>query len=143
MKLLHALTLAAALGACAQPRIDPRDEIWNRHMDALEAQRQAGKITDVQAASSARDKSRELFNDPYMDEVWAYRVMLAGQLERGEIKPDQAAYLDQKKVNEVAERMEAKLGRERAQREQQRALNRPPPPTTITCTRDALGTVCR
>jgi hypothetical protein len=125
---------AIALTACVTvQQSDPQQEAFDQHLAVIGAQLDAGMITRKQAAASARDKARQVFSDPYMDELWAYRVMLADQVERGQTTVNQAAYLDERKVNEIMERL-------RTSAPQQRALFRP----TVTCRPDGYGGVrCR
>lgn len=124
------LAVLVLLGGCATPGPDPRDAEFARHSDWVQEQIGAGKMSRRDGAISARDKSRELgIADGYTEEVWAYRVMIGGQVDRGEITPDQAAYLDQQKVNDVLRRVSASA---------------PPPPKPIfspavTCKPDGYG----
>jgi hypothetical protein len=115
------------------PAPDPRDEAFQQHLGSLAAQMDAGSMTRKEAAVSARDRARALFGDPYMDELWSYRVVLAEQVEKGQTTVDQAAYLDQQKVNEIMERLKVAPPA-------QRRLFQP----AVTCRPDGYGGVrCR
>jgi hypothetical protein len=94
------------LSSCATaPQSDPKWDEFERHMARVSARQKAGQITQREAAVSALEKLRALnMNDPYLEEAWAYRVMLAGKVERTEITDDEAAYLDTQKVNELTDR---------------------------------------
>lgn len=122
------------LAGCARaPAPDPRDEAFQQHLGSLAAQMDAGSMTRREAAVSARDRARTLFGDPYMDELWSYRVVLAEQVEKGQTTVDEAAYRDQQKVNEIMERLKV------APPAQRRAFQ-----PAVTCRPDGYGGVrCR
>lgn len=86
---------------------DDRDDAFQAYLSTLAAEMDAGKMTRKQAAVSAKARAHQLFGDPYMDELWAYRVVLADQVERGQTTLEQASYLDERKVNELMERVKA------------------------------------
>lgn len=131
MRPLPMLVLLAALSGCAHtPRPDPRDTAFNQHLAMLDAKITGGEMTRKQAATSARDRSRELFGDPLMDELWSYRVFLADEMESGRMTPENAAYLDTAKVNQI-------MGRAKVAPAVGQAVFRP----TVTCRTDLLGVV--
>lgn len=102
------LLLALLVGCARSPARDVRDDAFQQQLSVIGEQMDAGKLTRKQAAAAARDRAREIFNDPYMNELWSYRVVLADQVERGETTLEQAAYLDERKVNEIIERQTAR-----------------------------------
>lgn len=105
MRALCVAALISLSGCATEPQVDLRDEAFEQHLAALAEQMDAGKMTRKEAAMSARDKANALFADPYMNELWSYRVVLAEQVEKGQTSVAQAAYLDQQKINEIMERV--------------------------------------
>lgn len=127
------VVIVQILSCASAPVPDARDDAFDQHLSAIGQQLEAGTITRRHAAASARDKARELFADPYMEELWSYRVALADQVEKGRISLDQAAYLDQQKVNEIMERLKTSP-----------AARAPAFRPTMTCRPDGYGGVrCR
>lgn len=134
MKLVLIAVAAVALTSCARAPVNPRDDAFDQHLAWLGAQMESGQITRKQAAVSAREKAKALFRDPYMDELWSYRIYLSDEVERKAMTVEQASYLDDKKVNEIIERLKIASAQDRSNRP---TFFRP----TTTCRPDGYGGV--
>lgn len=137
--VIRYLFVLLMLSGCATaPKEDPRWAEFDRRMSGAEARLKAGEISKRDLAMTAVQSLQDLqINEPMMDEAWAYRVVLAGKVDRGEMTEDEARYLDTQKVNELTNRYEAT---QRARQQPRRPLFQP----AIRCRPDGYGgTVCR
>lgn len=134
------LFVLLVLGGCATPQeqSDPKWDAFESRMAPVQQQMQNGEITRRELALTALQTMRDVgLDDPGLQEVWTYRVFLAGKVDRGEMTEDEARYLDTKMVNEVADRFEAA----QRSRKQRPVINYP---RAVRCKPDGYGgAVCR
>jgi len=104
-----ALLALALFAGCATPHYtDQREDEQNLYVLQVRKQLKAGKISNKEAVVAQRNNRRTLgIADSYTEELDAYRLVLAGKMDRKELSADEAHYLEQQKVNEIIERLEA------------------------------------
>lgn len=108
MKRLLWMALLAGCASTYHP--DPREEEHNAYIAQVRKQLEAGKMSNTDAMLAVREKRRAMgISDMYTEELDAYRIMLAGKLDRGEIRKEEAAYLETQKTNELIERLEVQI----------------------------------
>ena len=79
-----------ALGACASSQERSTDS-WTAYRTQVIAQRDAGKVTPVEAQELLRAKYHALYgNDPKMDGYFAYSVNLLRSAEAGKLPMSEA-----------------------------------------------------
>jgi hypothetical protein len=87
--LLTALTLLA-LAACASTQ-ERSTQSWNDYRTQVLAERDAGKVTPVEAQELLRAKYHAMYgNDPKMDGYFAYSVNLLRSAEAGKLPMSEA-----------------------------------------------------
>jgi len=90
MRILLIVLTLLALGACASTS-ERSTQSWNNYRTQVLAERDAGKITPVEAQELLRAKYHAMYgNDPKMDGYFAYSVNLLRSAEAGKLPMSEA-----------------------------------------------------
>jgi uncharacterized protein YceK len=114
IKLL-ALMIFAVLSGCASMHQASTSTSWEKFQSETIAQRDAGKLTPVQAQLDLWSKYRELFGeDATMNGFFAYSVKLMTSVEAGKLSLEDAQALIDARQSEISTRKVAEMKRDRS-----------------------------
>jgi uncharacterized protein YceK len=114
IKLL-ALIILAVLAGCASMHQSSTSASWERFHSEIIAQRDAGKLTPLQAQLDLWSKYRELFGeDPTMNGFYAYSVKLMSSVEAGKMSLEDAQALIDARESEISTRKVAEMKRDQS-----------------------------
>ncbi|HVY08366.1 MAG TPA: hypothetical protein VHB46_20495 [Burkholderiales bacterium] len=110
---LAVLLAFVSLSACAGGPQRSTNAAFEKFQSDIIAQRDAGKITPVQAQVDLWSKYRELFGeDPNMNGFYAYSVKLMSSVEQGKMPLNEAQALIDAREQEISARHLAIVKRE-------------------------------
>ncbi|HEX4985839.1 MAG TPA: hypothetical protein VFV71_07170 [Burkholderiales bacterium] len=114
IKLL-ALVVFAVMSGCASMSQSSANATWDKFHSETMAQRDAGKLTPLQAQLDLWSKYRELFGeDATMNGFYAYSVKLMSSVEAGKIPLDEAQAMIDAREREINARKIAEAERRKA-----------------------------
>lgn len=111
IKLL-ALMIFAVISGCASMHHSSTSASWEKFHSEIIAQRDAGKLSPLQAQLDLWSKYREMFGeDSTMNGFYAYSVKLMAAAEAGKIPLDEAQVLIDTREHEISSRRIAEAER--------------------------------
>ena len=103
------------LSACASMDQRSTRASWNKLHSEIIAQRDAGKLTPLQAQLDLWSKYREMFGeDATMNGFYAYSVKLMSSVEAGKLSLEDAQALIDARENEISTRKIAEMKRDQS-----------------------------
>ena len=103
------------LSACAGMHQAPTSASWDKLHSEIIAQRDAGKLTPLQAQLDLWSKYREMFGeDATMNGFFAYSVKLMSSVEAGKLSLEDAQALIDARENEISTRKVAEMKRDQS-----------------------------
>ena len=112
---LIAILSLMLLSACASMHQAPTSASWDKLHSEIIAQRDAGKLTPLQAQLDLWSKYREMFGeDPTMNGFFAYSVKLMSSVEAGKLSLEDAQALIDARENEISTRKVAEIKRDQS-----------------------------
>ena len=112
--MLVALMFLVLLSGCASMRQSSTSAAWERYHSEIIAQRDAGKLTPLQAQLDLWSKYREMFGeDATMNGFYAYSVKLMSSVETGKLSLEEAQALIDARESEISTRKLADMKRDR------------------------------
>lgn len=101
--------------ACASMHQAPTSASWDKLHSEIIAERDAGKLTPLQAQLDLWSKYREMFGeDPTMNGFFAYSVKLMSSVEAGKLSLADAQALIDARENEISTRKVAEMKRDQS-----------------------------
>lgn len=101
--------------ACASMHQAPTSASWDKLHSEIIAERDAGKLTPLQAQLDLWSKYREMFGeDPTMNGFFAYSVKLMSSVEAGKLSLEDAQALIDARENEISTRKVAEMKRDQS-----------------------------
>lgn len=101
--------------ACASMHQAPTSASWHKLHSEIIAERDAGKLTPLQAQLDLWSKYREMFGeDPTMNGFFAYSVKLMSSVEAGKLSLEDAQALIDARENEISTRKVAEMKRDQS-----------------------------
>ena len=112
---LSAILSLMLLSACASMQQAPTSASWDKLHSEIIAQRDAGKLTPLQAQLDLWSKYREMFGeDATMNGFYAYSVKLMSSVEAGKLSLEDAQALIDARENEISTRKVAEMKRDQS-----------------------------
>ena len=111
--MMIAVLALVSLSACAGGPQRSTNATFDQFQTEIKAQRDAGKLTPVQAQVDLWSKYRELFGeDATMNGFYAFSVKLMGSVEAGKLSMGEAQALIDAREREISVRRLAELKRD-------------------------------
>lgn len=111
---LLALMFLAVLSGCASMQQSSTSASWYKFHSEIIAQRDAGRLTSLQAQLDLWSEYREMFGeDATMNGFYAYSVKLMSSVEAGKLSLEDAQALIDARESEISTRKVAEVQRDR------------------------------